>query len=128
VGAAGTVVYLAVYNGARDALPALLANVLATALALMISFWGNRRLAFGVTGRTSLVRDLALFSLVFFGTLTVSSLALVGLFAVTPEPGRVAENAALLVATAATFLVCYVLLSRWVFPQESSRPPAPPDR
>jgi putative flippase GtrA len=115
VGGVGTVVYLVLYNGLRAAIPPLAANALATTVALFLSFWGNRRLAFGVAGQDGAGRDFVLFSIVFFGTLAVSSGALVALFAFIDEPGRLAENVALLTATAITFVLRYLLLSRWVF-------------
>lgn len=128
VGAVGTVVYLGVYNGLRSVLAPLVANAVATLVALCISFWGNRRLAFGVAGIQGLARDFVLFSVVFFGTLAVSSLALVGLFALVEAPGRLAENAALLLATAITFVLRYVLLRRWVFPEPAAGTASLPPR
>lgn len=127
VGAVGTVLYLAVYNGLRLLIEPLAANAVATALALVFSFWGNRRLAFGVAGQQGLARDFTLFSVVFLGTLAISSGALVALFALMDDPGRIAENLALLTATAITFVLRYVLLSRLVFnpSQERSGTAAP---
>jgi putative flippase GtrA len=115
VGGVGTVVYLAIYNGLRAAMLPLVANAIATTVALFLSFWGNRRLAFGVAGQDGMGKDFVLFSVVFFGTLAVSSGALIALFALIEQPGRLAENVALLTATAITFVLRYVLLSRWVF-------------
>ncbi len=75
----------------------------------------NRRLTFGVRGRTGLARQHALGAVVFVLTLGLTSGALAILRAFDARPPRALELAVLILAGTAATVTRYVALKTWVF-------------
>lgn len=115
IGVMGTAVYFGLYNLLRLGLAPFMANAGAVALSMGISFFANRRLTFGRTGRRGWARQAVEFTVVFGVTLAISSGGLAVLFAWRPAPGQVEENLALLASSGALFVVRFWLLRVWVF-------------
>lgn len=115
VGVLATVVYFGAYNLARIWLEPFTANGVAVAASVVVNFGANRRWTFQIRGAAGRVREALQFLAVLALTFAVSTGGLVLLFAFTGEPGRTAENAALLIANGALFVVRFWLLRSWVF-------------
>ncbi|MEP6814534.1 MAG: GtrA family protein [Marmoricola sp.] len=114
VGVASTVLYLALYLLLRRALDAQPANLLALLICALTNTAVNRRVTFGVAGRTTArmhAQGLAVFAL--GAGLTSAALAL--LHAVQPDAGSLLEATVLVLATAVATAVRFVLFSRWIF-------------
>ena len=115
IGIIGTGVYLGLYNLLRTTAHPQIANVIAVLASMVVSFGANRRFTFGITGRRRALQQFAAFAMVFFVTLAASSAMLTALYLWRARPGRMAENATLIVANGASFVVRFLLLRRWVF-------------
>ena len=101
VGVASTLAYALLYLLLRAAaLDPTAANALALAATAVANTAANRRLTFGVRGRTNLLRQHALGAVVFLLTLGLTSGAITTLEALDPHPSRALEAAVLVVASA----------------------------
>lgn len=123
IGTVATAVYLLGFNLLRDAgLGAFGANALSVVVSTALAFVANRRFTFpGARERRALPQSLEFFFVVFV-TILLSSLALWLLFRLWTDPGRLAENVALLASTGAMFVVRFVVMSRWVFDPARAKP------
>jgi putative flippase GtrA len=129
VGVLSTVAYLVIFvlvRGVVGAQPANLAALLITAVANTAA---NRRLTFGIRGRTGAARAQVQGLVVFALGLALTSGSLGILHAVTTAPSRTAEVALLLTANAVATLMRFLLLRGWVFRTSVPAPavPAPAD-
>ncbi len=115
VGVASTVLYLLLFLGLRELLPALAANAAALGLSAVANTAANRRFTFGRRGPERLLRHHAQGLLVFGLCLGLTSLALLGLEALAPGAPRAVELGVLVLANAAATLLRYFLLRLWVF-------------
>ena len=117
IGAASTIAYLVLFLLLRGLMPAQAANVVSLLVTAVANTAANRRLTFGISGRSSAARHQVK-GLIAFGiglALTSGSLA-----ALAPgRPGRLAEVAALTAANLAAAIVRFLLFRHWVF----GRPP-----
>jgi putative flippase GtrA len=124
VGVASTVAYLLLYVVLRGSLGAQPANALALVSTAVANTAANRRLTFGVRGRTGAathqVQGLAVFAL----GLLLTSGALAALHGLLPGAGRPVELAALVGANLLATLLRFVLFRGWIF--RSARGPAAP--
>ncbi len=122
VGALSTVAYAVLYLLLAGPVGPQTANVAALLLTAVANTAANRRLTFGVRGRSRAVRHqgqgLAVFGLAW--VLTAGSLAL--LHALAPGAPRAAELAVLVVANLAATVLRFVLLRSWVFRQHDTPP------
>jgi putative flippase GtrA len=125
VGVACTVAYALLFLALRGPLGAGAANALALALTAVGNTAANRRLTFGLRGRTGLVRQHALGALVFVLTLALTSGALAVLHGLHASPPRAVELAVLIAASTAATITRFIALRSWVF-AHSRRTPAPP--
>jgi glycosyltransferase involved in cell wall biosynthesis len=124
VGVASTLAYALLYlllRGATLAPPA--ANAIALAVTAISNTAANRRLTFGVRGRTNLLRQHLLGALVFVLTLGLTSGAIAVLEALDPQPSRALEAAVLVVASACATLTRFVGLRYCLTPGGPERPP-----
>lgn len=122
VGVLSTIAYALLYLVLRGIVPAQTANVLALLVTAIGNTALNRRLTFGVSGRSGRVKH-QLRGLVAFGigwSLTASSLWL--LHAVVPAPERWLEIGILTLANLVATVVRFSLFQAWVF---SSGPAIP---
>jgi putative flippase GtrA len=129
VGVASTLAYALVYLLLRALLPPGAANALALAVTAVANTAANRRVTFGVRGRSGLIRQHVLGALVFLITLGLTSGALAVLGALDPQPSRLAEATVLVVASTCATVTRFVGLSAWVFPSAPprGRQPSSPD-
>ena len=114
VGVASTVAYLALFLTLRPELGAQVANLVALLLTAVVNTGVNRRLTFGVRGRTKMARDQAGGLAVFALGLLLTSGSLVLLHAVA-DPSRAFEVTVLVLANLAATVLRFLLLRGWVF-------------
>jgi putative flippase GtrA len=120
IGVVSTLAYTVLYALLRDSVDAPVANALALVVTAVGNTAANRRLTFGVRGRTSMVRDQVA-GLVAFGiALLLTTVSIAALRTVAPDAGRAVELAVLIAANAAATITRFLLLRTWI-----ARPPRP---
>ncbi|HEY2771845.1 MAG TPA: bifunctional glycosyltransferase family 2/GtrA family protein [Solirubrobacteraceae bacterium] len=106
---------------------ALIGSAAGSALALVVTALANtaanRRLTFGVTGRTGLARQHLAGLAVFVIALGLTSGALAVLHALDPHPARLLEAAVLVIASLGATVTRYSAFATWVFPSGSRSAP-----
>jgi putative flippase GtrA len=112
---ASTVAYAVLYLALHAALGAAAANALALAVTAVGNTAANRRVTFGVRGRTGLVRHHARGALVYVLTLGLTSASLLSLHRIDARPPRFVELAVLVAAGALATVSRYIALRSWVF-------------
>src|SRR4051794_10136018 len=112
IGAASTVAYLALFLLLRLVMPAQAANVVGLLVTAVANTAANRRLTFGISGRSGSARH-QFKGLIAFGTglaLTSGALAALG-----PGAGRLAEISVLVAANLVATVLRFLLFRHWVF-------------
>jgi putative flippase GtrA len=122
VGVASTVAYLLLYLLLRGVLPAQAANALSLLLTAMANTAVNRRVTFGIRGRTNAARHQVRGLITFAIGLALTSGALAALHASAPQAGRAAELTVLVAANLTATLVRIGLYRSWVFRHPASSP------
>jgi putative flippase GtrA len=120
VGVASTVAYLLLYLLLRGVLPAQAANALSLLATAMANTTVNRRVTFGIRGRTNAARHQVRGLITFAIGLALTSGALATLHASVPQAGRTAELTVLLAANLTATLVRFGLYRGWVFRHPAS--------
>ena len=126
IGVASTIAYVALFLLLRLVMPAQAANVLSLLLTAVANTAANRRLTFGISGRSDAARHQVK-GLIAFGlglVLTAGSLAVLS----PAHPGRLAEVGVLLAANLVATVIRFLLYRHWVFgrPERAPGPwPAP---
>jgi putative flippase GtrA len=115
VGVASTIAYAALYLALHGALGAGGANAVALAVTAVANTAANRRVTFGVRGRTGVMRHHARGALVYVLTLGLTSASLASLHRIDARPPRAVELAVLVVAGALATVSRYIALRSWVF-------------
>jgi glycosyltransferase involved in cell wall biosynthesis len=128
IGLCSTLAYALLYLLLRGSLGADGANALALALTAVANTQANRRLTFGVRGRTGFVRQHLMGALVYVLTLGLTSGALSVLEAAAPHASRALELAVLVAASVCATVTRYVALRTWVFAQRRRHPDQDPER
>ena len=121
IGVASTMAYVALFLLLRLAMPAQAANVVSLLLTAVANTAANRRLTFGISGRSNAARHQVR-GLIAVGiglALTSGSLAMLG----PARASRLAEVAVLIAANLAATVLRFLLYRYWVF----GRPERPPD-
>ncbi|GIG66177.1 glycosyl transferase [Phytomonospora endophytica] len=118
VGVLSTAFYLGVYLGLRVLLPALAANFVALLLSAVANTALNRRITFGVRGRTGAARHQAQGLAVFLIGLALTTATLTVLDLAVPGAGHAVQVAALVAANLAATLVRFLLFRSWIFAPE----------
>jgi len=126
VGVASTLAYALLFLALRGLLGAGGANALALALTAVANTAANRRLTFGLRGRTELLRQHAMGAVVYVLTLGLTSGALAVLHGLSAAPPRWLELGVLIVAGTAATVTRYVALRTWVFARRRRDPAAAP--
>ncbi|MFD6799615.1 glycosyltransferase [Streptomyces cyaneofuscatus] len=116
VGVLSTLLYLALYSLFRLGVGPQLANGGALLVSAVANTAANRRLTFGVRGRSGAVRHQAQGLVVFAIGLALTSGSLAGLGAATGSPSHSTELAVLITANLAATVLRFLLLRAWVFP------------
>ncbi|WP_239311248.1 glycosyltransferase [Frankia sp. Cj3] len=122
VGLASTAAYLVLYVLLRGLAGAQAANLLALALTAVANTAANRRLTFGVRGRSGAGRHQLEGLVVFVLGLGLTSGALAALGALASHPGRLLELGILVAANLAATVMRFLLLRAWVFHPHRQRP------
>lgn len=108
IGAASTAVSAAIFLAGRDALGAVLANLVAVTSTVAVNAWANRRFTFGRRGRLGRSGDYLRAGVVHLVGLVISTVVLV---AIGPT-GRGVELLALLVTWSLTTVARFSVLGR----------------
>jgi putative flippase GtrA len=123
IGAASTAAYVLLYLLLRTWMPAQAANALSLLATAVANTAANRRLTFGIRGRTHAGRHQARGLIAFTAGLALTSGALTALHALTAHPGRATEVTVLVAANLVATLVRFALYRSWVFRSRSGPPP-----
>jgi putative flippase GtrA len=118
IGVASTIAYVALFLLFRLTMPAQAANVVSLLLTAVANTAANRRLTFGISGRSNAARHQVK-GLIAFGlglALTSGSLAVLG------HAGRLTETCVLLAANLVATVIRFLLYRYWVFGR-AERPP-----
>ena len=125
IGVASTIAYVALFLLFRLMMPAQAANVISLLLTAVANIAANRRLTFGISGRSNAARHQVK-GMIAFGlglALTSGSLAVLG------QAGRLTEICVLLAANLVATVIRFMLYRYWVFGRAERPPDAwPPGR
>ena len=122
IGVASTLAFALLFLALRGPLGAAGANAAALALTAVANTAANRRLTFGVRGRTDLARHHLRGAAVFVLTLALSSGALAVLHGIDATPPRAVELTVLVIGSALATVTRFVALKTWVFARRRRRP------
>ena len=121
IGVASTIAYVVLFLLLRGIMSAQVANLVSLGITAVANTAANRRLTFGISGRTNAARHQVK-GLIAFGiglALTAGALA-----ALAPShPGRITEVSVLIAANLAATVIRFLLYRHWVF----GRPKRAPD-
>jgi putative flippase GtrA len=115
VGVGSTVAYVLLYLVLRGAMAAQAANAISLLATAVANTAVNRRLTFGIRGRTDAARHQVRGLIAFGVGFALTSGALAALHAAIARPGRAAEVAVLVAANLVATVVRFVLYRSWVF-------------
>ena len=121
IGVASTVAYVVLFLVLRAIMSAQVANLVSLGVTAVANTAANRRLTFGISGRTNAARHQVK-GLIAVGiglALTSGALAALG----PTHPGRITEVTVLIAANLAATVIRFVLYRHWVF----GRPRRAPD-
>ncbi len=125
VGVVSTLAYALLFLLLRGPVGPALANGLALLLTAVGNTAANRRLTFGVRGRTDLIRHHVRGAVVFILTLALTTGALAVLHGLDEAPARWLELTVLVAASLVATVTRYVALRTWVFTHRRRRPSTP---
>jgi putative flippase GtrA len=123
IGVASTIAYLLLFLLLRGIMSAQAANLVSLSLTAMANTTANRRLTFGISGRSNAARHQVKGLIAFGIGLALTSGALAVLHSGTAHPGRIAEVSVLIAANLAATVIRFLLYRHWVF----GRPKRGPD-
>jgi putative flippase GtrA len=128
IGVVSTAAYVLLFLTVRDFGSAQLSNVVALLITAVANTAANRRLTFGVRGRSGAGRDQLRGLLVFAVGLVLTSGSLAVLHILVRTPPRPLEVGVLVTATIATTGLRFLLLRWWIFrsPRDTPRGPSVP--
>ena len=121
IGVASTIAYVLLFLLLRGVMSAQAANLVSLGVTAVANTAANRRLTFGISGRSNAARHQVK-GLIAFGiglALTSGALAALG----PAHPGRITEVSVLIAANLAATVIRFLLYRHWVF----GRPKRAPD-
>lgn len=123
IGVACTLAYALLFLLLRGALAPTAASAVALAVTAVANTAANRRLTFGVRGRTGALRHHALGAIVYLLTVALTTGALAVLGALEPHPPRLLEVAVAIAASFCATVTRFVAMRSWIFapPPEPAR-------
>jgi putative flippase GtrA len=124
IGLASTLAYALLFLILAGTIGSAAASGTALALTAVANTAANRRLTFGVRGRRHLGRQHLAAFLVFLIALGLTDGALAVMHGLDPQPARLIEAAALVLANLGATVTRYVALSTWVFRAQGAPVPA----
>jgi putative flippase GtrA len=110
-----TIAYVLLYLLLRSVMPAQAANAASLLVTAIGNTAANRRMTFGISGRSHAARHQVKGLLAFGTGLALTSGALFGLHVLSAHPGRAAELAVLVGANLVATVVRFVMFRTWVF-------------
>ena len=123
IGVASTLAYVLLFLLLRGDMSAQAANVISLLVTAIANTAANRRVTFGITGRSNAARH-QFKGLIAFGIgLALTSGALAILHSGSPHPGRITEVSVLIAANLVATVLRFVLYRHWVFggPKRAAR-------
>jgi putative flippase GtrA len=115
IGVASTLAYVLLYVLLRTVLPSQAANAVTLLATAVANTAANRRITFGIRGRSNAARHQFRGLIAFGAGLALTSGALATLHAISASPGRLAEVAVLVAANLVATVLRFVLYRSWVF-------------
>ena len=115
IGVASTLAYIVLYLLLRNVMPAQAANALSLLVTAVANTAANRRLTFGIRGRSQAARQQVKGLITFAAGLALTSGALAGLHAAVAAPGRGMEVSVLVTANLVATALRFLLYRTWVF-------------
>jgi len=115
IGVASTLAYVVLFLLLRAFMPAQAANVISLLVTAVANTAANRRLTFGISGRSKAARHQVKGLIAFGVGLALTSGALAALHAGSDHPRRVAEVSVLIAANLVATVIRFLLYRHWVF-------------
>src|SRR6266566_3639458 len=115
IGVASTFAYVVLFLLLRGVMSAQAANVISLLVTAVANTAANRRLTFGISGRSKAARHQVKGLIAFGVGLALTSGALTALHAGSDHPGRVAEVSVLIAANLLATVIRFLLYRHWVF-------------
>ena len=122
IGVASTLAYIVLYLLLRNVMPAQAANALSLLVTAVANTAANRRLTFGIRGRSHAARHQVKGLITFAAGLVLTSGALAGLHAAAAAPSRGAEVSVLVAANLVATALRFLLYRTWVFGRGRTAP------
>jgi putative flippase GtrA len=126
VGLTCTVAYIALFMLLRGVMSAQAANVISLLVTAVANTAANRRVTFGISGRSDATRHQVKGLIAFGIGLALTSGALAALTAGSAHPGRAAEVTVLLSANLVAAVIRFALYRSWVFGADKQAADAEP--
>jgi putative flippase GtrA len=115
IGAASTVAYVLIFLLLRSVMSAQAANAVSLLATAVANTAANRRVTFGIRGRSRAALHQFRGLIAFGAGLILTSGALAGLHAISASPGRGAEITVLIVANLLATVLRFLMYRSWVF-------------
>ncbi len=122
IGVVSTLAYALLFVALAGQLGSVGASAIALSVTAVANTAANRRLTFGVRGRTGIVRQHLAGLMVFGIALALTTGALAILHGLDGHPSRLLEASVVVVANLGATITRYVALSAWVFHAPRSSP------
>jgi putative flippase GtrA len=122
IGVASTIAYVVLFLLLREVMSAQVANLVSLGVTAVANTAANRRLTFGISGRTHAARHQVKGLIAFGIGLALTSGALAAL--APTHPGRITEVSVLIAANLAATVIRFLLYRHWVFGKPKRAPDA----
>jgi putative flippase GtrA len=122
IGVASTIAYIVLFLLLRGIMSAQAANLVSLGVTAVANTAANRRLTFGISGRTNAARHQVKGLIAFGIGLALTSGALAAL--APAHPGRITEVSVLIAANLAATVIRFLLYRHWVFGKAKRVPDA----
>ena len=126
IGVASTIAYIVLFLLLRGVISAQAANLVSLGVTAVANTAANRRLTFGISGRTNAARHQVKGLIAFGIGLALTSGALAAL--APAHPGRITEVSVLIAANLAATVIRFLLYRHWVFGRPKRAPDTWPDQ
>jgi putative flippase GtrA len=124
IGVTSTIAYVVLFLLLRGIMSAQAANVISLLVTAIANTAANRRLTFGISGRSNAARHQVKGLIAFGIGLALTSGSLAALHAGSAHPGRLAEVSVLVAANLVATVIRFVLFRHWVFGRPRPEPRA----
>jgi putative flippase GtrA len=120
IGVASTLAYVLIFLLLRSVMSAQAANAVSLLATAVANTAANRRVTFGIRGRSRAAIHQFRGLIAFGAGLILTSGALAGLHAISASPGRAAEVTVLIVANLLATVLRFLMYRSWVFGNHSA--------